>query len=364
MASRSTRPSDGRTVRHSASPPRSVHGAPACRRGSATAARRRSRSPARRPGRPPAWRRRAAWRRARRPSRRAAPARRRARSESTIAGNGATVSHTGASAPSGERGQPVERRARPARRTRPARGGPSPIAAHAAASSVLQTTAAARRRRRGRRGDASRRTVGVRSSSSITLRRTRNAAPMSTTAASTAPIRLAVTSARQLSHGLVEALELEHEVVDVVGEAIGVAGADADLGGPGHELVEPGLGEAQAGRRCSPTAPSRRSALASWLSTDATAASRFSVGAAAACDPQRVEARAQAGRVEAADRGVDLVAALGDRPPLLAARRRGGRRCPAGGRAADRAWWRGRSRSAGASSAGRPGRSAATVRRP
>ena len=37
-------------------------------------------------------------------------------------------------------------------------------------------------------------------------------------------MRLAVTSARELLQRLAHALELEHEVVDVVGEGVGVAG--------------------------------------------------------------------------------------------------------------------------------------------
>ena len=130
------------------------------------------------------------------------------------------------------------------------------------------------------------------------------------------PIALGrVTSARELLHRLVQALELEDEVVDVVGEAVGVAGADADLGRPG---------DSSSSRACVRRSRSavdadsafRRSALASWRSTDAIGAVRFSVGASAALALQRRQPRAQAGRVEAPDRGVDLVAPLGDRPPL------------------------------------------------
>ena len=47
----------------------------------------------------------------------------------------------------------------------------------------------------------------------------------------------------RLGDGLAQAFQLDHEVVDVVFVRRRVRSADADLGGPGDELVEAHLGE-------------------------------------------------------------------------------------------------------------------------
>src|SRR5215216_92262 len=83
------------------------------------------------------------------------------------------------------------------------------------------------------------------SSSSMTLRRTTKAMTIRATATSTAPVRLAVTSARELLQRLAHPLELEDEVVDVAGEGAGITAPDAHLGGPGAQLVEARLVEPQ-----------------------------------------------------------------------------------------------------------------------
>src|SRR4051794_33447563 len=84
------------------------------------------------------------------------------------------------------------------------------------------------------------------------LERTRLEALATGGSRSTTPSTLSMaTSARQLLHGLVQALELEDEVVDVAGEGVGVLAAHADLGGAGAQLVEAGLVQPQlvGGRR-------------------------------------------------------------------------------------------------------------------
>src|SRR4051794_29643775 len=81
--------------------------------------------------------------------------------------------------------------------------------------------------------------------SSRTVRRTTSAMTIRATATSAAPMRLAVTSARELLERLAHPLELEDEVVDVVGEGVGIAAAHADLGGAGAQLVEAGLVQAE-----------------------------------------------------------------------------------------------------------------------
>ena len=133
------------------------------------------------------------------------------RSTSTIAGNGSIVTHSGAG--SSRRGEPVERRAG---RLDPngelgvvgldGLASGSQLVAHTSSVAAVGGAVVAKVL-----GPASA------SSSSRTVRRTTRAMTIRATATSTAPMRLAVTSARQLLQRLAHPLELEHEVVDVAG---------------------------------------------------------------------------------------------------------------------------------------------------
>ena len=122
----------------------------------------------------------------------------------------------------------------------------------------------------------------------------------------------------RLGDGESQAFELDDEVVDVVFVRVGVAGAHADLGGTRDQLVESGLGQAEAvgggGRQhLEPVGAGqlaldrghRRGAVAGWI-----ARRRVGLG-------ERGELRPEPDRVDAVDRSIDLVAALGDRPALL-----------------------------------------------
>ena len=144
------------------------------------------------------------------------------RNESSIAGNGWIVSHSGRGASSGRAARASS--VAPASWTDTRRSGSwSPRARHTAPSSVMQITSPAA---------VAPSVVGAvvdpvgsasASSSSSTLVRSSTAPAMSATATRTAPIRLPVTSAREFLHGLVQSLELEDEVVDLVGELRRVA---------------------------------------------------------------------------------------------------------------------------------------------